>query len=154
MSMTLTPALTRSSAMTTAGTAHLRRRPRWVSTSTAWFMATATMAAASESVTASWVLSRKKTRAATASTPKLTVNTVLSVTCEAGRAGSEEGIAPVVPEFAYGKKAVKTPFADRCAAMTPASLIDWTTATRATDVGGPGRAWHAAHPPAAHGPSS
>ena len=103
--MTLTPALTRSSAMTTAGTAHLRRRPRRVSTSTAWFMATATMAAASESVTASWVLSRKKTRAATASTPKLTVNTVLSVTCEAGRAGSEEGIAPVVPEFAYGKKA-------------------------------------------------
>ena len=68
-------------------------------------MATAIMAAASESVTASWVLKRKNTRAVTASTPKLTVNTVFSVTCEAGRAGSEEGIAPVVPEFAPGKKA-------------------------------------------------
>src|SRR5438477_8594068 len=94
MSMTLTPALTRSSAMTTAGTAHLRRRPRQVSNSTAWFMATATMAAANESVTASWVLSRKKTRAVTASTPKQTVKTVLRATWEAG-AGPELGIAPL-----------------------------------------------------------
>src|SRR5437763_6830222 len=92
--MTLKPALSASSVITTAGTATLRGRPRRVNASVAWFMATANMAAPSERVTETCVLRRKKTRAVTARTPKQTVKTVLSVTCEAGRAGPELAIAP------------------------------------------------------------
>src|SRR4051812_6343494 len=92
--MTLKPALSPSRVTTTTGTTILRGRPRRVSASTAWFMATANMPAPSERVTATCVLSRKKTRAVMARTPKQTVKTVLSVTCEAGRDGPEVAIAP------------------------------------------------------------
>jgi len=107
MSMTLTPALSPISAKTTAGTAHRRRRPRLVSSSTAWFIATATMAAASESVTETWVLSRKKTKAVTASTAKQTVKTVLSVTWDAGRGAAEMGIAPLYRSLRENKCGAK-----------------------------------------------
>src|SRR5689334_5686313 len=57
-------------------------------------MAMAAMAAANVSVTETCVLSTKKTRAVTERTAKETVKTVLRVTCDAGRTGSEVSIAP------------------------------------------------------------
>jgi len=64
-------------------------------------MATAIIAAPSASVSATCVRSRKKTRAVTAKTPKQTVKTVFSVTCEAERAGPEVVmvIAPLYRSF-------------------------------------------------------
>ena len=58
-------------------------------------MATATRPAPSASVADTWVLSTNTTRAATASTPKQMVKTVLNVTCEAGRTGPDSGMEPL-----------------------------------------------------------